>query len=373
MNRPLISFVVVCFNQESYIQEAIEGAFGQSYSPLEIIITDDCSTDRSYEIIQRAVAAYRGPHTVRFGRTARNVGMGGNLNLAMEMCQGELVVGGAGDDVSLPERTEVTYRAWEDSGRRATSIFSSYMTISAAGEELSVGGTRGDPAEATLCRPQPGNLFEFLSQKWPVVVGCTHAWSPTLFKYFGPLTSDLEDLVLSFRSLAIGELLYVHRPLVKYRRHDTNVSFFATWDDTRSFEHREKRLRWVDEKTVGAYDNMLADVNILHRNGLISSAERDRLRVEGWRERSLYDIERRMMDGDFFERLHIVAGAVKSGNVRCALYVLWRILPRAVYRGLYLLRESASTRAGRRWPRTGKLTPKGVKGDGCSARSPGIP
>lgn len=343
MNRPLISFIVVCYNQEAYIQEAIEGAFAQTYSPLEIIITDDCSTDRSYEIIQRAVSAYKGPHTVRVGRTAKNVGIGGNINLAMEMCRGEFVVGSAGDDVSLPERTEVIYRAWEDSGRRATSIFSSYMTISATGDELGVGGTRGNPEDTILYRPQRGNLVEYLANKWPVVVGCTHAWSPALFKYFGPLVSDLEDLVLSFRTLAIGELLYVHRPLIKYRRHESNVSFFAHWDDTRSFDHREKRLRWVDAKTVGAYDNMLADADTLYRNGRISSEEYHRVRSEGRRVRDLYSMEWRMMDGSFFERLGIVTGAVLGGKVRCALHVLPRTLPRPAYRKLYLLRQRWKT------------------------------
>jgi glycosyltransferase involved in cell wall biosynthesis len=339
MNRPLISFILVCYNQEPYIQEAIEGALAQTYSPLEIIITDDRSTDRSFEIIQQVVAEYKGPHTVRACQTPKNVGIGGNINMAMEMCRGEFVVGSAGDDVSLPERTEITYQAWENSGRRATSIFSCYTTITSTGQELGMGGIRGNPADAILYRPQRGSLAEFLSNKWPVVVGCTHAWSPTLFKYFGPLTSDLEDLVLSFRTLAIGELLYVHRPLIKYRRHDTNVSFFACWDDTRSFDHREKRLRWVDEKTTGAYDNMLADADTLLRNGRISADEHGRLRIEGRRVRDLYNIERRMMDGNFFERWRIVAGACLNGNVRAALHVLPRTLPRSAYRALFLLRQ----------------------------------
>ncbi len=351
MNKPLVSFIVVCFNQQDYIREAVEGALAQTYSPLEIIISDDCSTDRSYEIIEQMVATYRGPHTVRCARTPKNCGIGGSINQAMQMARGEFIVGAAGDDVSYPERTEVLYRAWEDSGRRATSIFSSYVTITAKGEELGVGGTRGNPADTTLYRPQEGSLSGFLAKRLPVVVGCTHAWSPALFRYFGPLASDLEDLVLSFRTLAIGELLYVHQPLIKYRRHDTNVSFFAHWDDTRSFDHREKRLRWVDEKTVGAYNNMLADLEILRRDGRISSPDHERLCAEARRVRDLYDMERRMLDGDFLERLNVFAGAVRRGDAEGALLVLPRTLPRPIYRKLYVLRDRwRSSRQARNLP-----------------------
>jgi len=343
MVKPLISFIVISYNQEAYIQEAIQGAFAQTYSPLEIIVTDDCSTDRTYEIIQRLVGAYQGPHTIRCYQTPKNSGIGDSINLTMKMCHGEFVVGSAGDDVSLPERTEVIYRAWEDSGRRATSIFSCYHAITATGEDLGLGGTRGDLSETALYRPQFGELLEFLTKKLPVVVGCTHAWSPALFKYFGPLSSDLEDLVLSFRTLAIGELLYVHKPLVKYRRHAHNVSFFAKRDDSRSFDHRETRLRWVNEKSVAAYANMLADLDILRQRGRIGSDEYGRLQAEGQRVRDLYATERRMMDGSFFERLGIVTGAVLGGKVRCAWQVLPRTLPRSAYRTLYCLRQRWKT------------------------------
>ena len=49
--RPLITFALFAYNQEKYIEEAVQGAFLQTYSPLEIILSDDGSTDRTFEII----------------------------------------------------------------------------------------------------------------------------------------------------------------------------------------------------------------------------------------------------------------------------------------------------------------------------------
>jgi hypothetical protein len=46
--RPFVTFALFVYNQEKYIREAVEGAFSQTYEPLEIILSDDCSTDRTF-------------------------------------------------------------------------------------------------------------------------------------------------------------------------------------------------------------------------------------------------------------------------------------------------------------------------------------
>ena len=54
--RPLVTFLQFSYNLEHFIREAVEGAFAQTYSPLQIILSDDCSTDKTFEIT-RAMAA----------------------------------------------------------------------------------------------------------------------------------------------------------------------------------------------------------------------------------------------------------------------------------------------------------------------------
>ena len=212
-----------------------------------------------------------------------------------------------------------------------------------------IGGRRGSPVNGTPFLELQGGLFEFLSAKQPVVNGCTHAWTPALYDFFGPLSADLEDLVLSFRTLAIGALLYIDQPLVKYRRHEANVSFFAEREETPSFAHRENRLRWVDEKNVMAYDNMLADIDTLWRKGRLASGERDRLRAEAQRIRTYFAVERQMMDGNLAQPWLTLARNLRRGHVRAALRYSTRGLPRPLYRSLFLLRERwrAATHRGR--------------------------
>src|SRR5678815_2859442 len=146
-NRPLITYLVAAYNQEGFIREAVESAFAQTYSPLEIIISDDCSSDRTFEIATEMAKAYRGPHKILLNRNSTNLGISAHCNRIMELTHGELVVAAAGDDISVPHRTEVVFQAWEQSGRKATSIFSSYETILGDGTSEGVGGVRGDASD----------------------------------------------------------------------------------------------------------------------------------------------------------------------------------------------------------------------------------
>ena len=121
-NAPLVSFVIIAWRQEPFIRAAVEGAFQQTYSPLEIILSDDCSPDGTFDIMREMAESYRGPHQVRLNHNERNLGLGGHVNRCMELVRGELVVVAAGDDISVPRRTETLVKAWLDSGQGALDL-----------------------------------------------------------------------------------------------------------------------------------------------------------------------------------------------------------------------------------------------------------
>ena len=70
-DRPLVTFALFAYNQEKYIREAIEGAFAQTYEPLEIILSDDCSVDRTFEIMTEMVVNYRGKHCIKLNKNIK--------------------------------------------------------------------------------------------------------------------------------------------------------------------------------------------------------------------------------------------------------------------------------------------------------------
>ncbi|RYZ52291.1 MAG: glycosyltransferase [Sphingobacteriales bacterium] len=109
---PLVTFALFAFNQENYIEEAVEGAFSQTYSPLEIILSDDCSTDRTFEILEEKVLSYTGPHKVRLNRNVPNVGLIAHVTKVQEMATGAFIVTAAGDDISMPDRVAELVEVW---------------------------------------------------------------------------------------------------------------------------------------------------------------------------------------------------------------------------------------------------------------------
>ena len=73
-NLPKLSYVLLSHNREQYIRTAVESAFAQDYEgELEYIFSDDCSTDRTYEILKECVDAYKGPRRVVLTQTPRNL------------------------------------------------------------------------------------------------------------------------------------------------------------------------------------------------------------------------------------------------------------------------------------------------------------
>src|SRR4051812_31155385 len=134
--KPLLTFAIAAFNQERFIREAVEAAFAQNYSPLQIILSDDASEDRTFEIMKEMAAAYTGPHRLILNRNPIRRSIGGHVNRIVELAQGELILAAAGDDVSLPNRTQVTYEAWEHSGRQATSVHSAIIQIDENGKVI---------------------------------------------------------------------------------------------------------------------------------------------------------------------------------------------------------------------------------------------
>ena len=75
VERPLVSFLLFSYKQEAFIEAAMRAALAQTYEPLEIIVSDDCSPDGTFDIIKQIAAEYKGPHHLRINRNEKNRGM----------------------------------------------------------------------------------------------------------------------------------------------------------------------------------------------------------------------------------------------------------------------------------------------------------
>lgn len=342
-NRPLITFAVLAYNQERFISDAIEGAFSQTYSPLEIILSDDCSPDRTFEVIEEMASHYRGVHRLMVNRNPDNLGIAGHINKIMDLSAGELVVIAEGDDISLPERTNLIYEAWEYSGRSMAAIYSDCLVIDKYGALCWDGGDGAKDKDGPLFEVQSAGLLEFVTTWRPLVSGCTRVWPRRLFRHFGQIPAywKTEDLALCFRSLAAGGILYINRPLVKYRRHEGNVSFHAADDalDPKLSNAYDAKRRSVLNLTVATYDAIIKDIDQLRQMGTHCQQYLARMEQEALRIRELYLLEAQMMSEGFLGRAHVMLQLLLHGAPQRAFGLAPQILPRKLYHKLRTIKR----------------------------------
>ncbi|MGL5015846.1 MAG: glycosyltransferase [Bacteroidales bacterium] len=94
---PIISVLIITYNQEKYIAQAIESALNQNIEqPYEIVIGEDCSSDSTRDICQSYVDKY--PSIVRLMPKAPNKGLLNNYYDTLLSCRGEFIADCAGDD-----------------------------------------------------------------------------------------------------------------------------------------------------------------------------------------------------------------------------------------------------------------------------------
>lgn len=224
--RPLVTFALFAYNQEKYIREAVEGAFAQTYEPLEIILSDDCSTDRTFEIMEEMAAEYAGPHRIIARQNNRNLGLINHVNIAVDVASSELIVFAAGDDASSAHRVE-----------RIVLCFLENPVVMLVHSQAWIIDEQGN--EAGLLNPPITDIntdLKTLALANGIYIGATGAIRKRIFKNFGPITEPdtYEDLTFGFRAALAGTIFYLPEPLVKYRSNIGIASQFRRWGGART-------------------------------------------------------------------------------------------------------------------------------------------
>jgi glycosyltransferase involved in cell wall biosynthesis len=352
-DKPLLTFGVAAFNQERFIEEAVRAAFAQTYSPLEIVLSDDCSKDRTFEIMREMAASYKGPHQVILNRNPRQRSIGGHVNRLVEVSNGELIITAAGDDISLPERAQVTYEAWEASGRRATSLHANIFQIDENGREMEQVFKRDTDGASGKFIPQKATGLSYVRTLEPVIFGCAHAFSRKLYTIFGDLPDEVihEDNSIGFRSAVAGQFLFINVPLVKYRVHGANVYIAARKrsTDLNHLQREEDRVRGGFRNRETMYRTFLLDLEKAREQKLISKEEFEECSKEAARMRAHVAVMGGFLESNFFRKCGILLRSKQHQFKKEEIKTLLRRLPpKALVLRFRLMRAYASLLCARK-------------------------
>ena len=253
---PAVSLLVLTHQQRSLIDGAVASAFAQDCEPIEIVLSDDGSSDGSHERLLELASAYRGPHRVRVRPHGPNVGIAEHYNQLHAFASGELFITAAGDDASAPDRVRRLVDAWNANGRRADLIASHLI-------DMDLHGRLHDTIRVDDLARWPD--IDAWFAKRPYIVGASHAYTRRMLDRFGPMDRAIayEDQIMVFRAIASGGAITVDAPLVHYRRGGTSRS--------PSFDSVDQRAHWTERQL----DRILAEMKQLAADAQVAGcAER---------------------------------------------------------------------------------------------------
>jgi len=257
-----VSIALLCWRDSAFIAQAIDAALAQTV-PCEIVISNDCSDDDTYERACAHVAGYTGPHTVRVRRTARNLGVAAHVNNVIPLTHGRIVVMMAGDDIAHPQRVA-----------RTLAAFHANPDVMALATQVEGIDTDGAPVyvDLPLRRERFGLDYFVSSGRLMGLLGASLAFRREVFDRFGPLRGPIEDNALSLRAALLGECLKLREPLVRYRQHSGSVSSGVFAKNEPKAVARRRRY----ERTIRFYRGTADDLE--HCIGLMPELQGARLR-----------------------------------------------------------------------------------------------
>ena len=199
------------YNAARYVRAAIDSILIQTFTEFEFIIVDNCSSDRTVEIIE----SY-GDKRIILIKNNENVGQTKALNIGLQESSGNYIARMDADDVCVPERLQLQYDFLEEHPEIAV-VGSSWIYINDEGRELRTYHTLTDPVDIRCALVASGDLTSWCMPH-PVILARKKVLADVGFyteeaKYNYPQDYDLWSKLL----VKDYQFANIRQPLLKYR------------------------------------------------------------------------------------------------------------------------------------------------------------
>jgi len=252
MNPPLVSVLMPAYNSEEFIGLAIESILNQTFTDFELIIIDDHSVDKTWEIIKeykkqdRRIIALRNENNLKICRT---------LNRGLDIAKGQLIARMDADDWSYPERLEKQVALME----KDKAVVVSGAGIAVCDEKLQIGSYRMYHESDNEIRQ---HLFRYSPFCHPVIMMRTEAVKNV--SGYSVFLYDAEDYDLYFRLGLAGKFANLPDCLLKYRINSNSVS-------VKRARRQEKITLFIRLKAVYEYSYRMTSADGIYFAGQLLS------------------------------------------------------------------------------------------------------
>lgn len=193
--RNTIAFIVPCRNKAPWVRETVEAVLNQTYDPMTVVLSDQGSTDGSFDVMKDIAERYAGPKQIRLLQcpVTEYQGMAGynaHLNWLMAELDEDFIIQTSADDIPHPTRAERIAEAWQ--AYEPDYIGTKQFAVTDEDRETPIHCPLQDvdaDCFVTLC--------DIIEHRFGGKT--SSAWSRRLFEDFGGLSYiDCQDLMVPF-------------------------------------------------------------------------------------------------------------------------------------------------------------------------------
>jgi len=221
----LVSIVVASYNHAEFLAQRMDSLVAQTYPDIEIIVIDDCSTDDSWQVLQR----YENDPRVRLIARERNGGWVAVSNQGIELSKGEFVIFANCDDACEPELIARLVSAMRSDDKAGIAFCRSWL-VDENNNRLSDDLQIQQQSFRERCTADtliPGaEMGKFLLHSCVIPNLSAALIRRRCFSAVGVLSPDFRacsDWDLFFRVAEHFDFAYVSQPLNLFRQHETTI------------------------------------------------------------------------------------------------------------------------------------------------------
>ncbi len=232
---PKVSVVMATYNGEKFLQRQLDSIVAQTYPNIEIIITDDCSTDATAALLQH----YADGHSnITLVRNEKNIGYIKNFEKAIMLATADYIALSDQDDIWHPEKISVLMKHING----ANMVYCNSELIDNAGNSMNKNmsglknlGSYNDCLSFLIANGVFGHaviMHKSIALKaMPFPADCPHDW------------------ILAFVASFCNGIVYVDELLVKYRQHADNISGLIKTEDRKEIKKtKHDDIAWMRKR-----------------------------------------------------------------------------------------------------------------------------
>jgi glycosyltransferase involved in cell wall biosynthesis len=263
MNKPFVSVIVLTYHHAEYIAECLNRLQEQTYSPFEIVISDDASEDATPSLLEDLA---RSDDRIRFFGSDKNRGPAANFAFALSQCRGQVIATCEGDDLWIDaHKLSTQIEAMEETG--APLVYSNYCKIDSAGKMVRDRVLSQQPDRFTLADLLDKHGPATNSVVWKREV-MPKIFPPDFFEVLNP------DVFIIGYGLAAGNAAYVDKVFSAHREHSGGI-----WSGLKEFERGLIKYATLTKlyRTLGEEKLMKEALTRLERQLIMARERKDDL------------------------------------------------------------------------------------------------